>query len=568
MNTLRALLATVLGMAALVTLLHGQDASPPNVILILTDDQGYGDVGVYGNPVLETPTMDRLAAEGLQLTDFHVDPHCAPTRAALMTGRYSTRTGVWHTVGPRHLLARDEVTMAEVFAANGYRTGMVSKWHLGDVYPFRPQDRGFQEVLIHGGGGITQTPDYWGNDYFDDHYLDNGEWRPFEGYATDVFFTRALDFITANRERPFFLYIATNAPHRPWIVGEEYSRPYIEKGVEEELAAFYGMITNLDDNMDRLTRRLDELGLAENTILIFMGDNGTAGTGYNAGLRGRKASQYEGGHRVPFFVRYPAGGLTGGRSIDALTAHIDVLPTLAGLAGLDLPDGLALDGQDLTPLLRGEPWPERTLFVHSQRVPRPEKWQRNSVMTERWRLVNGAELYDIEADRGQRNDVAAEHPAVVDRLRREYEAWWMELEPAFDRDPRFVLGSDRANPTRLTAHDWYPREGERVPFNQVIASDSTYYPNGHWAVEVARPGTYEFTLRPRPYPVDYPLRRIASARLAVGGFDETRAVDPGATEVRFTMRLEPGETTVRTWLTEQDGSTRGAYFIYIERVGK
>lgn len=560
-------LVAALSIAAVPAPLTAQQASPPNVILIITDDQGYGDVGVNGNPVLETPTMDRLAAEGLQLTDFHVDPHCAPTRAALMTGRYSSRTGVWHTVGARSLLARDETTMAEVFADNGYRTAIVGKWHLGDSYPFRPGDRGFQEVLMHGGGGITQTPDYWGNDYFDDHYLDNGEWKQFEGYATDVFFDRAMDFIADDRDRPFFLYLATNVPHRPWNVAEEYSRPYVEKGVDEELALFYGMLTNLDENLDRLLQRLDALELAENTIVIFMGDNGSAARGYNAGLRGRKASQYDGGHRVPFFIRYPGGGLSGGAEIGTLSAHIDVLPTLAGLTGIALPAGLDLDGRDISPVLRGASPPERTLFVHSQRVPIPEKWARNAVMTERWRLVDGDELYDIEADRGQRDDVAADHPGVVERLRREYEEWWSTLEP-FDQDPRFVLGSDRANPTRLTAHDWVPREGERVPFNQTIASDSTYYPNGYWGVEVAESGTYDFVLRPRPYPVDHPMPRMASARLAVGGFDETIAVEPGATEVRFTATLDEGETTVRSWLTERDGSTRGAYYIYIERVAK
>ena len=297
----------------------------------------------------------RLYGQSVRLTDFHVGPTCAPTRAALMTGRYCNRTGVWHTVMGRSLLRRDEVTMADVFAAGGYRTGIFGKWHLGDNYPFRPQDRGFQEVLVHGGGGVGQTPDYWGNDYFDDTYWHNGKPEKQAGYCTDVWFDGALRFIEANRDRPFFAYIATNAPHSPFNVAEQYSGPYMGKSVPN--ANFYGMIANIDENMGRLLGKLKALGLEENTILIFMTDNGTAagfqaGKGFNAGMRGTKGSEYDGGHRVPCFLRWPAGGLGGGKDVSRLTAHIDLLPTLIELCGLPQPAGVKFDGASLAPLLR------------------------------------------------------------------------------------------------------------------------------------------------------------------------------------------------------------------------
>ncbi|MHC5056243.1 MAG: sulfatase-like hydrolase/transferase, partial [Planctomycetota bacterium] len=252
-------------------------ATKPNVILVMTDDQGYGDLSCHGHPTLKTPHLDGLHAESTRFTDFHVSPTCSPTRAALMTGRYNNRAGVWHTIMGRSILLRDEVTAADVFAANGYRTGFFGKWHLGDNYPFRPEDRGFQTVWRHGGGGVGQTPDYWGNDYLGDTYWIDGKPTKFEGYCTDVWFDGLLKFVEANRERPFFAYVPTNAPHGPFISPPEYPNQ-----------GFYGMIRNIDDNMGRLMKRLDELGLAQDTILIFMTDNGTAAGNFPAGMRGRK----------------------------------------------------------------------------------------------------------------------------------------------------------------------------------------------------------------------------------------------------------------------------------------
>ncbi|MBC8877031.1 MAG: arylsulfatase, partial [Planctomycetes bacterium] len=395
----------------------------PNVILVLTDDQGYGDLACHGNPMIRTPNLDRLHAESVRLTDFHVSPLCTPTRAGLLTGKDPVRLGAWGTTWGRSLPSADAVTLGDVFAASGYQTGCFGKWHLGDSYPYRPRDRGFREVLIHGGGGVGQTPDYWGNDYFDDTYFHNGTPEKFQGYCTDIWFDAAMRFIEANRSGPFFAYIPTNAPHGPFNVAEKYSKLYSDDPNVPN-AAFYGMITNIDENMGRLVEKLDALGIAENTILFFMTDNGTAagfrgGKGFNAGMRGAKGSLYEGGHRVPCFIRWPGGGLTGPRDVDRLAAHIDVLPTLVDLCGLKTPEGATFDGVSLAPLLLGQNdrLADREVFVQfRQSADPPEKWK-GAVMTERWRLVGGRELYDVDQDPGQNRNVAADHPEVVRRLR-------------------------------------------------------------------------------------------------------------------------------------------------------
>ncbi|RMG00777.1 MAG: N-acetylgalactosamine 6-sulfate sulfatase (GALNS), partial [Planctomycetota bacterium] len=390
------------------------------------------------NPILKTPNLDALYRESVRFTDFHVSPFCTPTRAALMTGNHPGYTGAYRTSSGRTMMHRDEKTVANLFADAGYVTGMIGKWHLGDCAPHRPQDRGFQHVLWHRCGGVGQASDYWGNDYFDDTYerasAENrqGTFEKFEGYCTDVWFREALRFVEQNRERPFFLYLATNAPHGPYRVPPEWAEPYLgNKDVAN--ANFYGMIANIDHNMGILRQRLQQLGLADNTILIFMTDNGTAAgakfrgldsepiVGFNAGMRGKKSSVDDGGHRVPFFIHWPKGGLTGGRDIGTLAAHIDVLPTLADLCGIPVPEEYDLDGISLKPLLDGSdrPWPRdhHVIQFHGGAggTALPSKpFEFSVVLTERWRLVNsgGQFLYDIQADPTQRHDVAAEHPDV------------------------------------------------------------------------------------------------------------------------------------------------------------
>ncbi len=547
----------------------------PNVVLVITDDQGYGDIGAHGNPVIQTPAMDKLYAECVRLTQFHVDPTCSPTRAALMSGRYSNRTGVWHTIMGRSLMSPDELTLAEVFQANGYRTGMFGKWHLGDNYPLRPEDQGFDYAVRHGGGGVGQGPDYWDNDYFDDTYWRNGVTEPFSGYCTDVWFREAIEFVRRNQDRPFFCYIATNAPHGPLLVDDKYAQPYRDQNVSEAMAKFYGMITNIDENLQLLRDELQQLGLAENTILIFMTDNGTANgweprrrdgwQGFNAGMRGTKGSEYDGGHRVPFLIHWPDGELTGGRDVHQLTAHVDVLPTLVELCGLDKPDGPDLDGVSLHSILHGDvdALLERTLFVHSQRIAVPEKWRKTAVMTRQWRLVNGRELYDILADPGQQTDVAAANTQVVQSLTRQYDAWWESLKPTFDQFVRIGLGAAQDNPTQLMSHDWLTTEQNQSAWSQSLVRRGLPG-NGPWAVNIEHDGTYRFEL----YRWPKHLKQAAGcthARLRIGELDLDSDMDTDDTHATFDVALRRGPAMLQTWLSGSDHQS-GAYFVWVTRM--
>jgi arylsulfatase A-like enzyme len=576
-------------------------ARRPNIILVMTDDQGYGDLACHGNEAIVTPNLDKLHAKSVRLTDFHVSPACAPTRAGLLTGRCPHRNGVWHVVMGRTQLAADEVTVAELFSEAGYRTAIFGKWHLGDNYPMRPQDQGFQEVLVHGGGVVGHTPDWWLNDYFDDTYLHNGKLEQCPGYCTDVWFERALKFIERNRDAPFLVYLPLNAPHQPFQVPDRYEALYRDKPNVPN-AAFYGMITCIDENMGRLQAALQRWGLEGDTILIFTTDNGTSAglrwlpgrktIGFNAGMRGKKASAYDGGHRVPCWFRWPAGGLEGGRDVDRLADHVDILPTLLDLCDVQAPDHLHFDGTSLAPLLRGDAvdWPDRTLVAELQLViDQPVKWQRTAVMTERWRLVGGEELYDIDADPGQKHNVAGEHPNVVDELRADYRRWWASVAESHDKIPEIVLGSDRQNPTLLTCYYWNNDTGQQrdMPWAHahIVAGPLQ---NGYWWVKVDRAGTYRFTLRRWPvesglainatcdavpaekswHPLQPGSLTATKARLKIQEVDETRPIAEDARTVTFTVPLRAGSTRLQTWLTDDRGNSRGAYYVQVERLAQ
>jgi arylsulfatase A-like enzyme len=561
MRTDRVFLALVGLLLAVISRVRA-DAAPPNVVLVMTDDQGYGDFGCHGNPIIQTPQVDALRAESVRLTDFHVDPSCAPTRSALLTGKYSVRAGVWDTSSGRQILRRDEVTMGDVFRENGYRTAIFGKWHLGHNYPYLPEYRGFDESLVHYSGGVGQLPDHPGNDYYDDTYYRSGKPEKVKGYCGDVWFREGLRFIEENRTRPFFLYLSTNTPHGPYRVPEKYSKPYLDRGVPEQRAKFYGMCANIDENLGRLRQRLRELELEDNTILIFMTDNGgTAGlqlsakyhgfvtSGYNAGMRGAKQSMYEGGHRVPCFIHWPQGGIGGAasRDIDVLTAHFDLLPTLIDLCGMKLTEKIQFDGISLTKLLRGgatADWPERTLVAAVNRNQDPPKWYRVAILTERWRLVNGDELYDIVADPGQRKDVAAEHPDVIAHLKEWYEGYWKHVSKRFDEFARLVVGAPEANPTMLCSHD--------------LLEDSKQL-----AVDVVRTGRYEVTLS-NDHPANQRSLSAARAQLKIGDLDLRKNAAPDATTISFEARLEKGPTFVEAWFmgSADDKPRRTPFYVF------
>ncbi|GIW98079.1 MAG: N-acetylgalactosamine-6-sulfatase [Pirellulaceae bacterium] len=565
----------------------------PNVVLIVTDDQGYGDLSCHGNPVLKTPHLDALHAESVRLVDYHVSPTCSPTRSALLTGHWTNRTGVWHTIMGRSMLRENEITIGQMFQDAGYATGMFGKWHLGDNYPFRPEDRGFTEVMRHGGGGVGQTPDYWDNAYFDGTYWHNGVPEPVHGFCTDVFFDYARRFIKQQKEagRPFFAYIATNAPHGPMHAPEEYSAPYAEHGTH--LANFFGMIVNIDENVGKLRTFLQEEGLEENTILIFTTDNGSSSGWklYNAGMRAGKGSEYDGGHRVPFFIRWPAGGLKAARDIEPITAHVDIVPTLLDLCGIAPPAGSKFDGQSIKPLLYGDAkdWPDRILITDSQRVKDPIKWRKSAVMTSRWRLINGKELYDIKHDPGQQRDVASGHPEVVARLRAFYERWWAELEPTFKQDARIYLGHPRENPARLTCHDWITTGS--TPWNQAAVRRAMHGSanTGYWNVQVVEAGRYAIRLRRWPaelgaaidaevppgdlVPGEKPFRATPGvaihpvrALVEIAGNKWESDVRPGDVETEFVVDLPAGPTRLEARFVEASGEVYGAYYAYVERL--
>ncbi len=550
-----------------------QAADQPNVIIVITDDQGYGDFGFTGNPTIQTPHIDQLRNEGTLLNDFHVDPTCAPTRSALMTGRHSDRVGVWHTVQGRNMLRRREVTMADIFSDNGYATGLFGKWHLGDVYPYRPEDRGFQHVVYHQAGGVGQAPDYWGNDYFDDTYIVNGEPQRFEGFCTDVWFDEGIKFIQANKDKPFFAYISLNAPHKPLYCPLEYSDPY-EGDPRVSYPEFYGMVTNIDDNMAKLMEMLEAEGLAENTVLVFMTDNGTAGglhngRGYDGGMRGMKNSEYDGGHRVPFILRWPAGQIEAGKSVERLTAHMDVLPTFIDLLGLEAPE-IDFDGRSLRELLYadGEDWPERSLVVESQRVVDPIKWRKSAVMTDRWRLVNGEELYDIEADPKQANDVAEDYPEVLEYMRAEYDTFWNDVSQEHDLISYMVIGSDEAPIVTLSSHDWLL--DQLPPWNQTHIINGDVAVESFWALEVEQAGEYEISLRRWPVEADKGINdgtygkayNYKQARLRIGGTDVTKDIPAGAKEVTFKVTLEKGVTELAPVFISEE-LTATPYYAYV-----
>jgi hypothetical protein len=457
-------------------------------------------------------------------------------------------------------------------------------------------------VLIHGGGGVWQAPDHFGNDYFDDTYLHNGKPRRFSGHCTDVWFQNAQRFIqqSASSRRPFFCYLSTNAPHSPMWSPERYEALYRNtKGLKEP--GFYGMITHLDDNMARLQEMLRKRNLEENTILIFMTDNGTAaGQGvFNGGMRGVKGSPYEGGHRVPFFIHWPAGGVTGGRDVPQLTAHFDVLPTMMDLCGLSRPqNALPMHGRSFRPLLAEAPakWEDRTIVVDSQRMEHLGKWRQTAVMTERWRLVcpgqgSGSgtgsgtpklELYDILADPSQKHDVAAAHPETVSRLQREYDAWWETIAPGSEEPVRIVIGSPAENPLRLSSHDWHS-DGALQAWNQGQVRQGPAV-NGVWTLHVHQPGTYRFELCRWPkeartrlsdaYVDAQPNRdkttgraiATASARMRIGSVERASNVEGNPFSVAFEVALPAGPADLQTWLVGPDGAERGAYYVYVKRV--
>ncbi|HEV3437667.1 MAG TPA: arylsulfatase [Gemmata sp.] len=558
-------------------------AAPPNVLLVITDDQGFGDLGIHGNPVIKTPQIDAFARKSVWLKNFYVCPVCSPTRSSLLTGQYNYRTGIVDTYLGRSLMRPDIPTLPEWLASAGYRTGLFGKWHLGDNYPLRPEDRGFQETLWSQGGGLAQPSDSPQVDpktaYFDPVLKKNGKEAKTKGYCTDVFTDAAIEFLSADSSKPFFAYVAYNCPHAPYQVPKELAAPYAKldltasgfpkigqpwatgKVNADEIAGAYGMIENIDANFARLLKTLKDKKLTDNTIVIFMTDNGTGGVRYNAGLRNRKGTVYEGGIRVPCYVWWP--GIKAGATIDSPTAHIDIAPTLIDLCGVKLPDiHLPFDGQSLAVLLRGTQMhlQDRTLFFQWHRGYEPEKYRSFAARGQRYKLVQAAgafqeikgqpkfELFDIVADPFEERDLATEKPDELAKLKKQYEVWFADVTKAGFTPPRIVIGSDKENPVRLSRQDW---RGPKAGWDR----DS----NGHWEVKIERSGQYKITL--------WSPGEFEGYSVTAGDVIEKVARKEMKDTTSFHTRFAAGPVNVEASVTAGK-TTRGVTHVELEYVGK
>ncbi|MEM7697610.1 MAG: arylsulfatase [Verrucomicrobiota bacterium] len=491
---------------ALVSTLHADDR--PNIIMIMPDDMGYGDLGATGNEVIRTPHLDRLASEAATLSDFYVSPVCSPTRACLMTGRYNHRTRCIDTFKGRSMMDPDEVTLAEALQAAGYATGIFGKWHLGDNHPMRPQDQGFDEVLIHRGGGLAQPSEPIANErrYTDPILFRNGEAVRREGYCTDIYFDDAIAFMekSAASGQPFFAYIPPNAPHGPYHdVPEELLEYYQSIDLEpilnggnndrhkDTVARVFAMIENIDENVGKLDAFLESSGLKENTIVLFFTDNGPNSRRYVGPFRGSKSNVHEGGIRTCFYARWPKR-FEAGHSSDRIAAHIDMMPTLLAAAGAEPPSNVKFDGINVLPLLEGEPesWQDRAIIIQTHRGNEPVPEHHIAVRTEDWKLVRDSgfgneslpenapefELYAIREDPGEENDLSETKPEKVEELRSIYADWLADVSttrPDNFAPPRISLGADSEPVVDLSLQDWR------------VAPDSPGWgEDGKWFVDV------------------------------------------------------------------------------------
>ncbi|MCC9608649.1 arylsulfatase [Blastopirellula sp. JC732] len=607
MNRIIPLLALFVSLAYVHV---SQAADRPNVIVVMTDDQGYGEFSCNGNPIAKTPNIDQLAAASVRLTDFHVSPMCTPTRGQLMTGLDAFRNGAINVSSGRTLLRPELKTMADVFRAAGYRTGHFGKWHLGDNYPFRPEDRGFDEAVWFPSSHINSVPDHWDNDYFDDTYIHNTKPQQYEGYCTDVFFREAMKWVDQREDdRPFFAYIALNAAHWPWFVPDQY-RAAVRKSVnshpkvtghlgpqkKKDLISFLAMGANIDDNIGKLDQFLEANDLKRNTIVVFLTDNGsTMGHDYyNAGMKGHKTQLWEGGHRVPCFIRWPAG-LNKPRDIDQLCHVQDLLPTLADLAGAAEQLPPTLDGVSLKSLLQDDKSSaaDRTLVINYSRMPtfkvkytdgNPAIPQRNGacVMWHDWRLLENRELYNVKTDAHQDHDVAADHPEVVAKMRSHLNDWWDGVKEDVLTPQRVIIGADAENPLLLSGCEWLD-----VFVDQQVQIRRGVLKNGAWQVTVAQPGTYQFELRRWPRESGLKLSEgcpelkvtdgtfvsgaalpIHSARLRVNE-EVLELADSNKEGTAFVTQksLSAGPTELQTYLVDDSGKEIcGAYYLYVERL--
>lgn len=526
-----------------------------NVVFVLSDNQSYYELGCHGHPYIKSPNIDALARQSIEFSHFYAPNFCSPSRAVILTGQYAMRNGVFDTIGGRSLLHADATTLPEIMKQHGYQTGIFGKWHLGFSYPFRPRDRGFDEVFVHGGGGVGQLEDYYANTLFDTTFIHNGEIESTTGYCTDTLFDKAIEFIESNQDQPFFCYIPTPVTHFP-NHGPKHLVEQLKKEGATGNVELFAQVMNLDENIGRLVDKLDELDLAERTIFVYASDQGVNDRGASHEIL-KQGLAYDPAHHVPFFIRIPGGKP---RISSRLAGMIDFFPTILDLCEIESPT--RLDGISLKPLLlsdsdRAEAYPDdRVLILQCPRGRTAQKWKNSSVKTERWRLTNGEKLYDITSDPRMIRDIAGDHPDVVAKLRAEYESYWSDLPDQRETLSRHVLGDSECDEVTLNAMDWY--RGDK-PWHSGAFKNRR---NGAWPVRIVRDGTYIFECRHYPREADLPAE-ANHARLRVGYTTVEKKFDKSATHVLFEVELTAGEYDLETFMSNDDETPRGALFIYV-----
>lgn len=560
----------------------------PNVILILTDDQGFGDIGYYGNPHIKTPVLDSLAQRSVRFDDFLVNPVCAPTRSSIMTGKYSMSTGVHDTYRGGAMMASSEVTIAEILKEAGYKTGMIGKWHLGDNYPMRPQDQGFEYTLNHLSGGIGQYGD-WPNtlkrdsSYFNPILWNNGKQVQTNGYCTDVFTEAAIDFVEENKEDPFFLYLSYNAPHGPLQLPQKYYDMYKDVDIDEGLInkgkpypnvtdhsrensrKVYGMVTNIDDNLRLLFNKLETLGINDNTLVIFMTDNGPQHPRYIAGMRGKKGSVFQGGVRVPSFWYYPKA-FKEARDIKTTAAHYDILPTLVEFTGAKMPENLKIEGKSLLPLLTKETdtLSQRIINRYWARTA-PVRYRNVSTRKGDMKLVGVGkdeenndkfQLFDLSKDPYEQNDISENNEVLVQELKTEMDAWLdtMESSEHIVESPKPIIGTVFENPVMLTQNDAHFLREKGIK-NEFI----------YWDIIVDETKKFDIIVH-----FDSPINTIGELELILGEQTEIIKIEVnGQTSFSFNnIELKKGALTImpKTYLKESE-ELKFTYPFYIEIKG-
>ena len=590
---LRLLALTFLAMASLRAV-----AARPNVVLVLSDDQGYGDLSSSGNPQVRTPNLDGLRAAGTDFSRCIAAPGGVATRAEILSGRHEFRCGVSNTVAGRNLMRPDVPLLPEVLAAAGYRTAIIGKWDLGEAYPCRPEDRGFQDVFVHGGGGIGQTPDHWGNGYVDPWIRRNAAWEKTTGYCTQVFVTEAKRWLAARAadQHAFFLYLALNVPHAPYEAPAGAADRLLQAGLLEPTASFYAMIEDLDARVGDLLAELEHLKLDSNTIVVFLSANGSTIGARTAGMRGIKGCPDEAGVRVPAFIRWP-GKIPAKRVVTSLTSPLDLFQTLVGCCAVPPPPAWSGDGINLSPALLGKAaFPkDRLLFTHVGQWPGedpPERYRSQgfAVRDQRW-LLSGLELFDMAADPGQQNNVFEEHSDTAVRLLGAYGTWWNSIRATVQEPVRYVIGSPQQRVVRLSAADWWPsREVHSAASAASVTSQSAIRGKlqaladggavaetaGLWKLRAASAGHYRITLSPLPAEADEAEHaklgqlKAGSVHIRSGKREVQMPLSKGATSVTLNLDLPSGELDLEAWFTGQlsDARILGAFFAEIERLGE